>query len=155
MKIEMNLQIDKELRQYLDRRWLKAVAREAVSALYQGSVVELSLVFTGNERIRHLNKEYRGEDKPTDVLAFAMLLDNENGGSFKAPPDGVLHLGEVVISYPQAAGQAIELGHSVEQEIALLIIHGILHLSGYDHKKTDKGKRMQAKEREIMERFHF
>ncbi len=69
---------------------------------------------------------------------------------FVAPPDGIEHLGEVIISYPQAVIQAEEHRHSVEREIAILIIHGLLHLLGYEHDKPDLEREMRARETEVL-----
>lgn len=155
MEIELNLQIKKGFGRYLDKRWLKSVVQEAVNALAFVSPVELSLVITDAVKTRRLNREYRGKNKPTDVLAFSMMDGKDEEKSFVNPPDGVLHLGEVVISYPQAAQQAAELGHSTEEEVALLIIHGVLHLVGYDHEQANEEEKMRAKEKEIMARIRF
>ena len=70
---------------------------------------------------------------------------------FIHPPDGVRHLGEVLISYPQAVAQAKEQGHSPERELALLVIHGILHLLGYDHEEPEQEEKMKQKEKELLE----
>ena len=73
----------------------------------------------------------------------------ESGCSHRLP-DGILHLGEVIISYPQAVTQAEEHQHSVKREIAVLIIHGILHLLGYEHDKPELRQQMIAREKEIL-----
>ena len=77
----------------------------------------------------------------------------ESGTHFTGPPDGINHLGEVVISYPQAMQQAQEQGHDVKQELAVLIVHGVLHLLGYDHELPDKEQKMKARENEILKRL--
>ena len=114
--------------------------------------VEISLVIVGQERIHELNREYRKKDKPTDVLSFAMSeqKDEEEETGFLTPPDGLVHLGEVIISYPQAVIQAGEHGHSIQKEMAILIVHGVLHILGYDHEKPDMEPAMQAKEKAIL-----
>lgn len=151
MELEISVQVDKEFKRCLDKGWLETVFRTVVNALDFGSPLEASLVITSADKVQQLNREYRSKDEPTDVLAFDMVTDNqEKGVSFITPPDGVAHLGEIVISYPQAAKQAAELGHSVEEEVALLIVHGVLHLLGYDHEQPDEEEKMRAKEREIM-----
>ncbi|GAB6066463.1 rRNA maturation RNase YbeY [Aquifex pyrophilus] len=101
-------------------RW----ALEALSALnLQG--VELSVYITDDEEIRELNKTYRGKDKPTDVLSFPL---NETVNGLKI-------LGDIVISQDTAERQARELGHSLNDEVKRLLIHGIVHLLGYDHER--------------------
>ena len=90
-------------------------------------LTEVGLVLTGDTEIRRLNRQYRGIDRPTDVLAFPMREKRESSDSL---------LGDVVISIPTARKQALQQGHSLQQELALLIIHGLLHLLGYDHERS-------------------
>ncbi|GAI17313.1 unnamed protein product, partial [marine sediment metagenome] len=94
---------------------------------------------------------YLGRDEPTDVLAFSAIEEiGTDFPPFVMPPDGVLHLSEVIISYPQAVTQAEEHQHSIKKEIAILIIHGILHLLGYEHDKPELKRLMSAREDEIL-----
>ena len=152
--MEINVLIDEELEECLEARWLQSVVEQVLIAEDVISAVELSLVITSQEQVRELNRSYRGRDEPTDVLAFSMLPAGEKTEadfpSFVTPPDGVLHLGEVIISYPQAVIQAEEHQHSVEKEITILIIHGVLHLLGYDHDKPELERDMRARESEIL-----
>ena len=107
------------------------------------SEAELSLEIVGNTRIRRLNRQYRQQDRPTDVLAFPL---RESAG-----PRTPL-LGDVVISFHKAVEQAAHYGHSIEEELISLLIHGILHLKGYDHERGEReARRMGRKEREILE----
>jgi probable rRNA maturation factor len=96
----------------------------------EGHSGELALVLTDDESIQELNRDFLGEDAPTDVLSFSA---QEDAGPFVAAPEAGGYLGDVIISYPRAVQQAKEQGHSLEQELNLLIVHGILHLLGYDH----------------------
>ncbi len=114
---------------------------------------ELSLFVTDDEEVRKLNRNYRGIDQTTDVLAFAFREDVE-GSAFPQPPDGVTHLGEVIISCPQAARQAEEQEHSLKQEVALLTVHGMLHLLGYDHDNSEEEQTMRAKEAKVLARLN-
>ncbi len=153
--MEINVLIDQDFEAHLEAGWLAEVARQILAVESASPDAEFSLVITGQERVRQLNREYLGRDRPTDVLSFSMLagLPAESEASappFVAPPDGVLHLGEVIISYPQAVIQAEEHQHPVRKEIALLVIHGILHLLGYDHEKPEEKRRMRAREKEIL-----
>src|SRR5712692_7892482 len=107
--------------------------------------VELGMLVTDDARLRELNREYAGEDEATDVLSFSLI----EGEEF-AMPDGVLRLGEVIISYPTAERQAREAGRVTEAEVAHLLIHGILHLLGYDHAEPEEGRRMRAREQELL-----
>lgn len=96
---------------------------------------ELSLLFVNDAQIRRLNKRYRKINRPTDVLAFPML----EGDGF---PLRSQLLGDVVISLETAKRQAKLVGHSLEQEIRTLLIHGILHLMGYDHEDSKEAARL-------------
>jgi probable rRNA maturation factor len=113
--------------------------------------VEMGLLIATGERVRELNRDYLDEDAPTDVLAFSATEENEADQSpFIHPPDGLLHLGEVIIAYPRAVTQAQAHGHPVEKELAILLIHGLLHLLGYDHDEPERESRMKAREAELL-----
>ena len=152
--MEINVLIDEGFEGCLEANWLQSVAEHVLATQGTGSGVELSLVIAGQERVQQLNRNYRGKDEPTDVLAFSMLPGEETSEadftSFVTPPDGVLHLGEVIISYPQALIQAEEHHHSPKREVAILIIHGVLHLLGYEHDKPELERQMRAREVEIL-----
>ncbi len=150
--MEINVLIEKQPGEGLDESWFLAVTEEALKTQGIHRGVELGLLLTGQEKIRELNKTYRDTDKATDVLAFPLapvyIPGREPEEDFVSPPDGLKHLGEVVISYPQAQQQAAERGHSLKKELATLIIHGILHLLGYDHSE-DKDE-IEMKDRESL-----
>ncbi len=152
--MEINVLIDEGLEDCLDIGWLESIAEQALIAQNAGSNVELGLVITSQERVQQLNRSYLGKDEPTDVLAFSMLPAAEEIGAdfppFVTPPDGVVHLGEVIISYPQAVIQAEEQHHSIRNEIATLIIHGVLHLLGYEDDNPELKRQMSARETEIL-----
>ncbi|MFC2059864.1 rRNA maturation RNase YbeY [Chloroflexota bacterium] len=152
--MEINILIDEELEWYLEVNWLERVIRHTLVAQGTGPDVELGLVITGQEQIRQLNRRYRDKDEPTDVLAFTMLSAEETTDteltSFVVPPDGKKHLGEVIVSYPQAVTQAEEHQHSVKREVAVLITHGVLHLLGYDHDGPELEQEMRAMEVEVL-----
>ena len=150
LRVEINVLIDSEFKQKITAIWLKKVARQVLIAENTKPVVELDLVITGQEKIRELNRLYLEEDAPTDVLSFPMLESDLSGVDFVAPPDSILRLGEVIISYPQAKKQANEHDHSVKKEIAILIIHGVLHLLGYDHDVPRRKQVMRKREAEII-----
>ena len=103
---------------------------------------ELSLELVGNTRMQRLNKQYRHQNRPTDVLAFPQW----EGHGPRTPL-----LGDVVISVPMAESQATALGHTFDEEMVQLLTHGILHLLGYDHERGQReAQRMRRKERAIM-----
>jgi len=121
-------------------RNLKRTAERALKFLRQGQA-ELSLALVGNQEIRKLNARYRKKNRPTDVLSFP-----QEGNL----PTGQKLLGDVVISVEQAARQARKRGRRLRREIEDLMIHGILHLLGYDHERSSRAaKIMREMEREI------
>ena len=148
--VEINVLIDDEFSERLDAGWLQAVAERALKLEDAGSDAELGLVVTGQERIQELNRRYLGKNRPTDVIAFYMLSPADSQPDFISPPDGQRHLGEVIVSYPQAVIQAGERGHSVNTEMAVLIIHGVLHLLGYEDETSELKERMSLREQEIL-----
>lgn len=107
---------------------------------------EVSLLLTNNGEIQHLNQEYRGNDKATDVLSFPLLdLDPVDRATWiaeleinRAPGDGEVMLGDIAISVEKAEEQAEEYGHGIRRELGFLMIHGLLHLLGYDHERSQQ-----------------
>lgn len=99
---------------------------------------ELSILITGDEQIHELNREYLNRDKPTNVLSFPM--DDEPGGI----DTGML--GDIVISVDTARREASEMGITFHERIYELLIHGLLHLTGYDHEKSKKDEKIMQKE---------
>jgi probable rRNA maturation factor len=149
---EIEILVEKEFQGLVDEAWVRRIAQTVLRAEGVGPPYEVSLVLTDSETVWRLNRDYRGVDEPTDVLAFYMLPQGEGDDSFALPPDGVTRLGEVIISYPQAVEQAREEGHSPERELTLLIIHGILHLLSYDHEEAEEEAEMRAREKELLEK---
>ena len=107
---------------------------------------QLSVTFVGLEEIHELNREYRGVDRPTDVLSFPQFEDI----SEELPEVGEICLGDVVICEEKAREQAAEYGHSFERELVYLFTHSVLHLLGYDHMEEVEKQEMRAREEEIM-----
>lgn len=105
---------------------------------------EVGVTFVGDHAMRTLNRRYRKRDRSTDVLAFA-------GQEAWQPPSGMTVLGDVVVSVPTAARQAMRAGHSLEHELTLLIVHGMLHLCGYDHERSAaEARRMFTAQRRLL-----
>jgi probable rRNA maturation factor len=146
--MEVNVFFDTGFEDVLAEVWLRAIAGKVLEMENQPDA-EMGLVITGQEKISQLNEKYLGHEGPTDVLAFAL---NESPGEVVFPvPEGdsALHLGEVIISYPQARKQADGHRHSIKTEVAILVIHGTLHLLGYDHGEPEDKKKMHAREKVI------
>ena len=124
---------------------------------------QLSISFVGSRAIRKLNHKFRGKDKPTDVLSFPQIdwpkprpvkrtLSNNLRPRLAADPFlAPLVLGDVVISIPEAAANARHIGQSLPREICFLLVHGLLHLSGYDHEIPADEKRMRNAQRVLMQ----
>ena len=150
--MEINILIDEGLETGIDADWLRRLAEPALVAQGVSATAGLDLFIASEERVRQLNQGYLGKNEPTDVLAFSMLPEQPtvDFSPFVTPPDGLLHLGEVIIAYPQAVAQAKEQRHSVKREIAILIIHGILHLLGYRDDEPELKHQMTARERELL-----
>lgn len=107
---------------------------------------ELAVVVTDDRALCELNRRHRGIDAPTDVLAFP----GGDPGPFVAAPGLPRHLGDVVISFHRAEAQAAEVGHDVQTELQLLVVHGVLHLLGYDDATPKQRARMWAAQAEIL-----
>lgn len=110
---------------------------------------ELSLTFVDNETIHEINREYRGVDRPTDVISFAL----EEGEELEiVGADLPRVLGDIIISVPKAREQAEEYGHSFMRELGFLAVHGFLHLLGYDHETDEEEALMFRKQEEILQK---
>ena len=107
--------------------------------------VELSIAIVEIEEMTRLNTSYRGKEGPTDVLSFACDDPCPVTG-----PEEFITLGDVVIAPAVAEVQAHDYGHTVEEELNLLLVHGILHLLGYDHETDEDAEAMQARERALL-----
>jgi probable rRNA maturation factor len=143
----IDVQVARPFRSTLRAPWLRRVARHVLVAEGAGAI-RLGVVITDDATVRDLNRRYLGRDEPTDVLSFGLGEKGER--PFVLPPGEAAPLGEVVISYPTALRQAEEEGHSVEAEVARLLVHGILHLLGYDHQAAKDGRIMRRREEEIL-----
>ena len=130
-----------------DRGALRALLRRCLDSGHAAPGTGLGLVLAGDRLVRRLNREWRGKDRPTDVLSFP-------AGDPPPLPVGAeeaagLHLGEIVISLPRCREQAAAQGVDPGVELARLVIHGVLHLLGYDHEGARERARMQARERKL------
>jgi probable rRNA maturation factor len=114
---------------------------------HEGKSGSMTVVITDDKSIQDLNRDFLGRDAPTDVLAFSA---QEESGSFVVAPEAGTYLGDVIVSYPRASEQAEHLGHPVEEEMDLLVVHGILHLLGYDHATADEKAVMWSRQDAIL-----
>jgi probable rRNA maturation factor len=166
MKYSIGIRVDPDYRWEIDRAWLRKVAVATLRGEGIEEGAEMGLVVTGDDEVRALNRNYRGLDRTTDVLSFALEEDGEAG--FVVVPDGLRHLGEVVISWPQCKRQALRGGHQntsadgetlpqgergdalIRNELSLLVAHGVLHLLGWGHDTPARRRKMWKHQGEIL-----
>lgn len=122
--------------------------------------IEVNVLLTDNEGIQEINRDNRGIDRPTDVLSFPMIdfqipeefaLVEEHPEEYFDQDTGALNLGDIVISMDKVYEQAREFGHSPERELAFLVAHSMLHLSGHDHEEEAEQLIMEARQEEILQ----
>lgn len=140
--MEIHVEIAEGFRSQTDSDPLKRAAEISLKYLHLHPEAALSILISDDEHLRELNHQYRQVDAPTDVLSFPHEFDH--------PESGAPYLGDVVISYPRAEAQAQKGDHSVEAELQLLVVHGILHLVGHDHIAPEGKERMWAAQAEIL-----
>lgn len=127
----------------VDESRLSRLATHALQAEEVDEEAELSVLLVGSDHIRKLNARFAGDDYATDVLSFPMMEDDESS----------LLLGDVVICPEIAATNAAKLGHEVARELDTLLVHGTLHLLGYDHDDEEEKARMEERQRDILAGF--
>ncbi len=110
---------------------------------------EVSITFVDDEQIKEINRDYRNKDAATDVISFA-LNDDDTDMLIEGAPN---LLGDIIVSYPKTIEQAKEYGHSVERELGFLVVHGFLHLLGYDHLNESDEKVMFKRQEDILEAY--
>jgi probable rRNA maturation factor len=154
--IQVDIQVDDEYAELVDVQSLVAVVTATLRQHPEdlNDEVEVALVVTSDEAVQALNRDYRGIDSPTDVLSFSAqeAAPAEPDLAFPAELAAELdrQLGDIVIAYPYASGQAQHFGNSVAAELRLLAIHGTLHLLGYDHATPEEEEAMWAEQEAIL-----
>jgi probable rRNA maturation factor len=137
-------------------RWVE-LARNVLAAEGVAGAAELSLLFVDEPTISGLNRRFMDADGPTDVLAFPIddpVDEAARRTDPRSPGPAPLLLGDVVVCPAVAERQAPEHAGSYDDELALLVVHGVLHVLGHDHAGLDEAATMQARERELLQRFH-
>lgn len=122
----------------IDARWVVALCKKILAAESSPSA-QVNIVATDNRYIRQLNRDYRGVNRATDVLAFNLRNQHDSHSG--------LLLGEIYLSCEKARRQAVTYGHSLRDEVRKLVAHGLLHLLGYDHKQESRKDLMENKEK--------
>ena len=143
---QVEVQISEQFRVQASPEPLHRVTLATLTHEKLESPCELAVVVTDDETLHELNRRHLGLDAPTDVLAFP----NETSGPFVSASGLPRYLGDVIISFPRARTQAAEGGHSVQAELQLLVVHGVLHLLGYDDVVEEQRARMWGVQSEIL-----
>lgn len=143
LDLEVSFHVRRRSGAKLNRRDLRAVCTAAVEGEGIDGLALLTVTFVDDDEIQQINVQHRGINSPTDVLSFP-LVDASVG--FALPPDAPRELGDVIVSYPRAVAQAEEYGHSVQREVAYLVVHGVLHILGHDHEVPAEQATMRQRE---------
>ncbi|MBO8442018.1 MAG: rRNA maturation RNase YbeY [Firmicutes bacterium] len=156
----MNLEIFDKTKQKMDEQDLKLVKNLldfASQKLGLTDDTEMSVTFMNNDEIQQINRQYRGLNKPTDVISFAIEEDpdeedviNFDDELMKEIPR---NLGDIFVSIDKVHEQALDLGHSNQRELGFLVVHGFLHLNGYDHMRPTDEDEMFSLQREILDDY--
>jgi probable rRNA maturation factor len=158
MMLEIALEADEEWDS--SRSWEQLARKAAEAAIAESAFpqlvtskrpIEISVRLSGDEEVRALNAEWRGKDKPTNVLSFAMLKKDDLSDTNVAGPE--LLLGDIILARGVCEAEAAEKGLSVEEHAAHLLVHGTLHLLGYDHHDDSDAADMEAREVRALERL--
>ena len=140
--------------------WLPLARRAASAAISESTFpdlseserqIEISVTLTGDEQVRALNAKWRGKDKPTNVLSFPMAEERDLARAIVAGPE--LLLGDIILAHGVCAVEAAEKGVRFEDHAAHLIVHGTLHLLGYDHLDDSQAADMESREARALERL--
>ncbi len=142
----IDVSVERPFGQAVRAPWLRAIARRVLAVEGVPGPARVGIVVTNDETVRELNRRFRGLDEATDVLSFGLTP----AGDFALPAEEAASLGEVVIAYPTAARQAQEAGRAAETEVAHLLVHGLLHLLGYDHQRSEDELAMRRREEEVL-----
>jgi len=150
--LQEEIEVKSELIKLLEETALSSLTLEGMT-----SGCELNIMLSDDERIKEMNREFRNVDQATDVLSFPMVEMQEGRiisdvGDYDMD-EGLLVLGDIVISLETAKRQADEYGHSFERECAFLASHGAFHLLGYDHENEAQEARMVMKQEEVLEKL--
>lgn len=140
----------------VDRHFLETVLAAALAERKVKGPLSVGLVITDDERIKELNLRYRGLDTATDVLSFPLQeyeTPELRRDSFPQLPGEPLLLGDIVISYERAVEQAQSFGHSLERELGFLVVHGAMHLLGYDHEDPPEAQHMRQEEEAVLQKL--
>ena len=146
MWLVMSIGIFNKTEEKIDKSFVRKVVKHTLKKM-EAEKSEVNIIFVGLEEIHEINKTYRNVDRPTDVISFA-LEDTEDVTVYEERV-----LGDIYICLDKVHEQAKEYGHTEIREMAFLIVHGLLHLLGYDHQTESDAKIMFAKQEEVLEKY--
>lgn len=144
----------------LNEQYVNLLERTVITCLKDENMdsgCEINILLTDDASIRQINRQFRDIDHSTDVLSFPMI--NQNNGRIQSEEgdydmdEGLLLLGDIVISMETAQKQAQQYGHAIERELAFLTSHGVFHLLGYDHMEKDEETVMLAKQGAVLNKL--
>jgi len=149
---QITIKIERGLKFPFSRWWLTAICRTVLDEEKIIQPVEIECVITDDTTIQRLNKQFRNINEPTDVLSFAFkdTYTDAQGASFPEVTDGPEILGQIIVSFPMSVTQAAAHRHGVDQELKLLVVHGMLHLLGYDHQDPAEERKMKQREKHVI-----
>lgn len=151
-KNAVDIQIRRGVKLPFKKPFLRMIIEEALRTEKIDYACEISMLITSDKEIKELNAKYRGKDKPTDVLSFSLaetVIENEEY-AFDKFSEERKSLGEIIVSYERVIEQARDYDKTTKDEIILLIVHGVLHLLGYDHESEKTARLMRKKEKMII-----
>lgn len=164
VEIQVDAELDEASAGVVDRALIERTVATVLALEGVTDLVEVSVLVSNDRTLAALNRDYRGNDAPTDVLSFASTSDdgeagegsggNGSSGVFVSPPGAPRSLGDIALSYERVRSQAAEYGHSPQRELAYLVAHAMLHLLGYDHERSpEEAAAMRSREEMAMERM--
>lgn len=134
-----------------DRTWMTDLLQFSATELAIPENAEISISIVNNEKIREINREYRNKDSVTDVISFALEDEDDIFSGLDLDEDDIPRdLGDIFISFDKAIEQAKDYGHSTKRELGFLLVHGFLHLNGYDHMTEEEEKEMFSLQERIL-----
>ena len=151
MNTQIFIQIDERFQACVEESWLTAAAGATLRACDRGEL-SMSILVVDDDELQRYNRIYRQQDAPTDVLSFAV---QEGSTLLEEMPDALTaeldaELGDLVLAYPYASRQSEQHGHTLAAELQLLVVHGTLHLLGFDHDSVTRQSEMWSKQTEIL-----
>lgn len=149
----ITVQVEPRFEAHVSADALYRLATEVLREEGADAPLEVGIVVTTDDEVHLLNRQYLGHDYKTDVISFGMQAEGVE--EFVTPAERPAYLGDVVVSYERANEQAPEYGHSTEKEVATLVVHGLLHLLGYNDLEDADRERMHARQNELVQMSDF